>query len=299
MTNLTSDMTGSNLRAAGFVPVPAGGQTNYVLDNTIFDVQNGASLNLTGSSDTVVMESGSTDLTLTGNGNTVIGSSASGVNLRLDGAGNVVSLGDDASVMMVGSCVDATLTIGANGSLITFAQGGTINATAGGDYLELSYEETGSGDNWLFENKTVNANNDTIDISSFAGQINGNGNKITIYENVTLDLEGSNNLISFDSRQGSQSIETSSGYYVTEDANGHVQFNASSLTVANGIATVGLGNGNVVTISNVSASGELGATQATQLVTAMASYAIAGDGVSSTNLTQTTTGSPLLCASVH
>lgn len=76
-------------------------------------------------------------------------------------------------------------------------------------------------------------------MSSFSGQINGDGNNITFSQSVILDLEGSNNSISFDSSQRSQSIQTSSGYYVNEDANGNIQFNGSSFTVVNGVATLG------------------------------------------------------------
>lgn len=56
MTNISSDATAANLGAAGFVPVFAGGQSTYSVDNTIFDVRNGASLTLTGSSDTVMIK---------------------------------------------------------------------------------------------------------------------------------------------------------------------------------------------------------------------------------------------------
>ncbi len=73
-------------------------QEDFTLDNTIFEVQNGAYLNVNGSSDVFMVEQGAGALSLTGSGNTVVGSSVSGASVSLRGSGNTVSLGDNAVV---------------------------------------------------------------------------------------------------------------------------------------------------------------------------------------------------------
>lgn len=109
------------------------------------------------------------------------------------------------------------------------------------------------------------------------------------------------NSVSFNTANGAETIQAAGGYFVKEDASGNISMNASSFTVQNGVALIGLGNGNVVTVSNMKSG--LGAdlttnSQANQLVSAMASYSGSAAGVTSTVAAQAPVEASLF-ASAH
>ena len=262
------------------------------MDSTVFDVMNGATFNLTGSSDTVKLESAST-ATVSGTNNVIDGTGATGTGLFLSGTGNVAKLGANAYAVDFGN-VDI-VTVGAGSSFTAFGgTGATVNDSQGGGYLTFNRAASG----------VANANNDSITLLAASAQVNGSGNGINLTgSGNTLNLNGSNNSISFSANGGTELIQTAAGYWMQEATDGSISFSASSLSVKNGVAIMGLGDGNVVTISNVRSSSNGGATtvdnQVNQLVSAMASYQGGASGVSSTLMTQTQADTQLFASSHH
>src|SRR5471030_1385525 len=126
--------------------------TSYSMDNAAFDVFSGASLTLTGSSDTVVIENGSGQVSVSGNGNTIDGTHASGNYVSISGTGNVATLGDKGNASDYGN--GDTISVGAGGTVNANGSNTTVNATAGGAHLTF----VGSGG-------IANANNDTISLN--------------------------------------------------------------------------------------------------------------------------------------
>ncbi|WP_322034290.1 hypothetical protein, partial [Paraburkholderia sp. J76] len=119
------------------------------------------------------------------------------------------------------------------------------------------------------QSKTVNADNDTIEMAAFSGHVNGNGNQIAVDETAFLDLNGSGNTIASNAASGSLSVSTTTGSFAEQDGSIALGGNImpGSITLTGGVATVQLGNGNVATISNVLAGTELEYTDASGTVT--------------------------------
>jgi hypothetical protein len=234
MTDVVTDGLLSDSNSDYVVTLP---DVSVTLDNASFDVQSGASLSLTGSSDTVIVENGAQNLVVAGSGDVVVGSGASGVSLGLSGTGNQATLGANALLVDEGS--DDTITIGANGEVdAQFGAGSTINATQGGDSINLANDEV------------ANADNDQVSVG-IGDQVNGNGNQIQL-SGASNTLSGANNSILI--HMGTVTTATVS---LTEAADGSLVLQGSadpsSVTLTGGVATVQLGNGNVATIDNVSA----------------------------------------------
>ncbi|WP_052400543.1 calcium-binding protein [Paraburkholderia ginsengisoli] len=217
-------------------------------DNADFDVQGGATLNLSGSSNTVIAESGVSFVSVMGNGNTVIGSADDGGVLSLNGAGNVVNFGANGQVDESGS--NNTITMGANGYANLSGTGSTVNAAQGGEVGLV-----GHGD-------IANVNNGLVILVADEAQVNGNGNQVNFANaRSTLNLSGTGNLISMDAHSVQpEEVVTTTGS-LTEAADGSLVLTGSidpnTVTLTGGLATVQLGNGNVATIANVSAGSQL------------------------------------------
>ncbi|BCQ28301.1 hypothetical protein NK8_64900 (plasmid) [Caballeronia sp. NK8] len=211
--------------------------------NAIFQVDNGASLDLTASHSQVITNDGTISIQVTGDGNTVVGGSTNGTHFQLSGSANVLSIGDGDNVLdtqpfspflsygtyVSDSGYGTTLTIGKNVAVAEFGTNATINALKGGDSIVVG----GTGN-------TVNANNDTILVQA------------------SLSLSGSNNQLSMDNRYSPGVTVTTKTASLTEDGSGITltgTANVSSVTLTDGNATVQLGDGNVATITQV-ASGE-------------------------------------------
>jgi len=212
------------------------------MDNAAFDVFSGASLTLTGSSDTVVIENGSGQVSVSGNGNTIDGTHASGNYVSISGTGNVATLGDKGNASDYGN--GDTISVGAGGTVNANGSNTTVNATAGGAHLTF----VGSGG-------IANANNDTISLNGTSTQVNGDGNTIRMWvANDTLSLNGSNNAISFIANTPTETILTATSS-LTEKADGSFVLtgsaNQNAVAFAGGTVTVQLGNGNVATVSGV------------------------------------------------
>lgn len=277
------------------------------LDNTTFDVQSGASLNLTGTSDYVILESGSGGGTVTGNNNTVSGAAVNGVDEGVSGTGNSLTLGANCSAEDSGS--NNTITIGANSHYQGEGTNSTIYATAGGDWLTLR----GSGE-------TAYANNDNTALGADIATVNGNGNQILGMGSFgqTLNLGGSNNVVNL--AQGL--TVTTNGGGVTENTDGTVVLSGNvmpgSATLSGGVLTLQLGNGNVATMSGVSsgtqieyldATGKaswttltdsgLGAIQANRLASAMASYSPSASASASNIVMPVPTSDQMLACAQH
>ncbi|KAK47350.1 hypothetical protein BG58_05475 [Caballeronia jiangsuensis] len=293
----------------------------YTVQNkSILDVFNGASLYLSGTSNQVILESGSHGGYVSGDKNTIVGSKVSGATERIVGNGNVAQFGANNTVCNVG--VGNTITVGANSEVYDAFSANvnndgssyftTINATQGGALIRIY----GNGE-------TVNANSATIQeiwtsMARGSSSIKGNGNLIDVISygwdmagTMLLSLNGSNNTIHLNSAPD-QTIKTTTGSLVAKSDELVLTgtADANSISLANGVATVNLGGGNVVTLNGVysganveyidasgngtwsvlqdSASGlssmrAAGGTQAdpqvNQLVAAMASYSADNGGV--------------------
>ncbi|CAG9188878.1 hypothetical protein PSAB6_10006 [Paraburkholderia sabiae] len=210
----------------------------FTMDNATFDVLNGGSLNLTGSSDTITMESNNNFLSVTGNGNTIIGSNAIGAEYAISGTGNVATLGVGAWGWDFGD--NNTITLATGAGLTQYGTGTTFNATQGGASMNFN----GQG--------VANANNDTINLYGGTAQVNGSGNQIGLWQNSTLNVQGSNNAISFDIAAGREVVQTATA---SMETNGDIVLGGSTnlncVTLTGSIATVQLDNGNVAAISGV------------------------------------------------
>jgi trimeric autotransporter adhesin len=212
---------------------------SFVTDGAVFDVLSGASLNLTGSSDQIYLESGAGQLKISGDKNT-ISSSDSGTNVRINsGTGNSVTVGDNGFVLDLGT--GNTITTGAGGSVFTNGNA-KVYATQGGTYISVMGSDGSS---------LIYANNDTIDLDGSA-TVNGNGNHISEGSNVTLTLAGANNVVGMGN--GTQ-VKLSDKDYLTDTNDGtiilHGNITASGATLTGGVLSVQLGNGNVATFSNI------------------------------------------------
>ncbi|VWC56945.1 beta strand repeat-containing protein [Burkholderia lata] len=228
----------SDLQHVGGSLYDVTGPVTALMSNTIFDVQSGASLNLTGSSNTVIAESGAGGLNVNGTGNTISGANADGMQVDLNGSGNVLTMGGNGGVTDTGS--GDTITIGTDSQAGLFGSQTTLDATQGGDLIYV--ESTSSG-------ATINASNDRVQASQSI-QLNGDGNQVGLSQS-TLNLSGNNNTIGVGT--GSE-VVTSNGS-LTEAADGSFvgtgNVNAGAVSLTGGVATVQLGNGNIATIDNV------------------------------------------------
>jgi hypothetical protein len=225
---------------------------------SILDVFSGASLYLSGSSNQVILESGSHGGYVFGDKNTIVGTKVSGATESITGNGNVAQFGANNTIFNFGN--GNTITVGANSTVFdtfgnTWSIGGasstTINATQGGARIAV-----------FGQGETVNANNATINedwlYTSYSSSIKGNGNLIDVRHdyralpNTALSLNGSNNTIHLDSANGDM-VKTTTGSLVAKSnelvLTGTADVN--SISLVNGTVTMSLGSGNVVTFGGV------------------------------------------------
>jgi trimeric autotransporter adhesin len=274
-------------------------------DNKIFDMQSQSSMDLVGSSNTIILETGAGTVSAGGDNNSVIGSGVSGANVNFRGTGNVATLGDHASVQdgYGGQANNSSITVGANSYCnLDWSFGATVNATQGGCTIDVGSNLISYG-----ENATINANNDqirmggTLEANGSSAQVNGDNNQIGMARNSTLSLSGKNNTISIDANNANELITTSNGDYVQEDANGAIWFSSASFSIHDGVVTLGFSDGNKVVFSNVRSSSNPGVgaeSSLNQLVAAMASYTTDG-GASSVVMSHLPSDSSMLLASAH
>lgn len=200
-----------------------------------------------------------------------------------------------------------TVTVGANVRIMANGTGSTFYAMQGGDLIMVN----SSGE-------TIYGNNDSVYFQGVGlTTVRGNGNDINVMPtsgNATLNLNGSNNTVHLDD---GAAVQTTTG---SVSVNGNVLVltgSAAARTLTGGNLSLQLGNGNVATMSGVSSGTQIeyidgsgkaswstltdtvSATQASQLVSAMASYSSASTGVSSTLLMQTQDNSALFASSHH
>lgn len=340
----------------------AGSMVYANMSGSIFDVLANDSLNLTGNSNQVILESGagtninSGYLTVSGNGNSVMANDGSGT-VVLAGSNNsvtaganadIVDGGADAGVTPAGDGHNDTITAGMGSSVIAgsnttinmssgsvfvredtdsavvngnnnaITDGGTVSISGNGNTVYALYDQgtisvkSGSGnvittsDNCSIDDS--GGTGDTINTSTNAWGGTGSGNNIVLGSGDTANVIGSNNTISFDANNTSSgqatTINLPNGVYVEEAANGQIWYSTDvnySFSLKNGVATLTFDNNNKVVISDVkSGPGDslMATSQTNQLVSAMASYAAAPGGVSSTLAAQTA-AAPSLFASAH
>jgi trimeric autotransporter adhesin len=301
----TSILMDADLQYMGGTLYKASGNTFAQFDNKIFDLQSQASLEVDGSSNVVILESGANRARLIGQGNSVVGSAVSGVYVGVSGANNVVSVGSNSNVYDGQDGLNATnsnITIGANSQCeLAWDTGATVNATQGGCTIAV-------GGNYMFANSssTINAQNDTIYMggiwNNVSAQVNGDSNQINMTSGSTLSLSGKNNTISIDANNHNELITTANGDFVQEDASGAIWFSSASFSIHNGVVTLGFSDGNQVVFSNVRSSSDPGVgadSQLNQLVSAMASYSTDAGGASSVFMSHLPSDSSMLLASAH
>lgn len=284
---------------------------SVTMDNTTFDVMSGASLNVTGSGDTILLEIGGGAGKVWGNNNWISGAGVDSLNIDINGSGNAVTTGDDAYVFEEAGSSGNRITVGAGSDVEAFGTDTTIYATAGGTLINIM------GMSPTTNNDTIYAFNDSIHLRKPLSQtetatVYGNGNAISGSDKCILNLNGSNNTVGVG---GKMEIVTSGGT-LTNGSNGLVltgNIVASGVTLTGGVMTVQMGNGNVATLSGVSSGTQIeyinAAGQATwttlndsglvpvgQLAAAMASYSAPAGGVSSGTPAQTQ-AQPMLFAS--
>ncbi|REG60997.1 hypothetical protein B0G80_3823 [Paraburkholderia sp. BL6669N2] len=216
------------------------------MDDATINVLSGASLNLTGSSDTVTMESGAGSVSVSGNNNTVHAEAIDGASITVSaGTGNVVTAGSGSWIADYGT--GDTITVGANGS-VRAGRNATVYATAGGDQISLSDGDTAYANSDSISlltggSATVSGNNNQISLNAFYNGIQGTG---------TLELSGSNNTIAFGA--GALSVATSTGSFAEQASGGLVMTGGaapSGLTLTGGMLSVQLDGGNVANLSGV------------------------------------------------
>nr|WP_244827982.1 TolC family protein [Caballeronia sp. TF1N1] len=288
-----------------------------IMSNSYFDVLGGASLRLSGSSNTVFLENGADSpsgraVWITGDNNYVSATVGGWDNVSVGGTHNTVTATgvgvvgvNSFSVQEFGSA--NTVTVGANVRIMANGTGSTFYAMQGGDLIMVN----SSGE-------TIYGNNDSVYFQGVGlTTVRGNGNDINVMPtsgNATLNLNGSNNTVHLDD---GAAVQTTTG---SVSVNGNVLVltgSAAAGTLAGGNLSLQLGNGNVATMSGVSSGTQIeyidgsgkaswstltdtvSATQASQLVSAMASYSSASTGVSSTLLMQTQDNSALFASSHH
>jgi trimeric autotransporter adhesin len=213
--------------------------TSYTLDSTIFEVQSGASLTLTGSSDTVVLDTGAGQIYMSGINDTLIGSTVSGAWVSMSGSGNVVSVGANSFVGDYSGDGD-TITAG-SGSMVYAGANSKVNMSGGTIY------ETDGG----------------------SAAVTGAGNTIGMTGNASLSLDGSGNAVSMYLANWTETVNTSTGSFSEQDGQLVVtgSVNPGSITLTGGVATVDMGNGNTVTVQNVVSGRTLGYVDASGTTT--------------------------------
>jgi trimeric autotransporter adhesin len=217
---------------------------SYVVDSTIFDVQSGASLNLTGSSDYVILEDGAGATSISGDNDTIFGNGVSNLSVTVSGWGNSITVGDQGSVNNEGE--HNTFTIGAGSVFSENGKTSTIYATQGNDIIVAS-----NGD-------VVYGNSDIVSLWGGDITVNGNGNQIydAYWGGTTLNLSGSSNTVVMSQEMG---VVTSTGS-LTWNRDGIVltgSAKSNGATLTGSVLTVQLDNGNVATLGGVSSGSQI------------------------------------------
>lgn len=210
--------------------------TSYTVDDAIFEVESGASLNLTGSSDNVILASGAGQVSISGSGNSIFGPNVGNANAQVFGSDNNISVG-------VGSLV------------VDYGYGDTITA---GDNSQL----------YLMGKSTINANSNSIKTgNSFdSGELNGSGNQITIGAGGSIDLNGTSNAVSANGGVGPNWSITTGTTSSLAEVDGAVVLTGNAKvasSLSDGVLAVQLDNGNVTTLSNVASGTKIEVIDAT------------------------------------
>ncbi|MFX1674553.1 hypothetical protein PWR63_20160 [Paraburkholderia sp. A2WS-5] len=305
--------------------------SSYTIDGTTFEVDSGASMNLTGSSNEIRVSNGAGSVAIWGGaGNTIFAGDHSNVtdwgdrdtatignnsSVSIGGNGDNVTLGTNSSVNIAYYGNNDTVTVGANTTVAVNGTNATINAVAGGGTIDVCRDRYNI-DFCYGNTMTFNANNYNILLEELVANVNGNGNQITLNADNTanvngksvLNLSGSNNTVAFNAQTPNGnplSITTSSGDYVTEDATGAIWFSDSwqTMSMRNGLVTIGFADGNHVAISGIKFTSDgnsvVADNQTNQLVAAMAAYSNGVSGLSVHSSTQMVTDASLFASAQH
>jgi hypothetical protein len=193
----------------------------------------------------------------------------------------------------LGQTRNATIYATLGNAGMTLGNGDTAYAQQDSITVAMNSSVTINGSNnqvncWYMVNGTLNQA-ETV-------SVNGSNNTISANGNDTVLLNGTGNSVAFSVNSGSEFIQSSAGYWVKEDSNGVVTYSASSFSVENGTATIGLGGSNVVTISDYCGQpvGQMG-----QLVSMMSSYGAAAASSSSATLAMQQPAVESMLAATH
>lgn len=276
------------------------GSKSYTIDDALFDVGSNVSLNLAGSNNRVLLDGSSETITLSG-GNNILAVDANNGAQRIqygnayvqeDAKGNFsYSQGVNAVMDSVAGILSFSLGNGNYAYFSNVASSGSTRWASGVTSSTVNVQQPGTATYTLAGTSFNVGSNETLNLTGFNDKvvIEGSGN--------TVNLSGDNNAISFSANNGSQTIKYGNAY-VLEDAKGNISYSAGALlSSGGGTATFFLGDGNVVTISDVqksgaslSAAGTLGPVKVTQAGSAAYTKSGATFDVGS-NVSMTLTGS--------
>ncbi|WP_159835303.1 beta strand repeat-containing protein [Burkholderia sp. 8Y] len=237
-------------------PTVPGSMVSITTDNAAFDVESDASFNLTGSSNEIVVENSrevgiGAAVIVSGDGNTVVAAAdSSRTDFDVTGNRNTVTVNDHSYVTVSGSW-NTVNTLGAQ-TAVDILNYTTVNAADWGDIINVG--GTGNTINanqssirmWHTGSNDVNGDNDTIDVDYWAGN-----DPSALQE---FKVTGSGNAINIDDRCAQTLVSTATDTISTRSDGSIVVtggFNPGAITVTGGKATLQLGDGNVVNLSNV------------------------------------------------
>lgn len=287
--------------ALSTVNVQMPGTVSYTLAGTSFNVGSNETLNLTGLNDKVVLEGSDNTVNLSGDNNSISFSANNGAQTIRYGNAYVLedangNISYSAGALLSSGGGSAMFFLG-DGNVVTVSdvQKSGSNLSASGALGPVKVTQAGSA-SYTKSGATFDVgNNVSLTLTGSTNHVNLQGS------GDALNIHGGNNYITVNASNGFQTLQYGSAY-VKEDAKGNIAYSQGALlSVSGGVATLSLGDGNLVSISNVQSSGSTiwAASGANLLVSAMAAYAPESAGTSTTSTAQPQLESSLLASSLH
>jgi hypothetical protein len=249
------------------------GSKSYTIDDALFDVGSNVSLNVNGSNNRVLLDGSGETITLNGGNNVLAVDANSGAQriqygtawVQEDAKGNFSYSQGVNAVMSYEGILSFALGNGNYAYFSNVAYSGSTRWASGTALTTISVQQPGTATYTLAGASFNVGSGETLNLTGLNDKvvIEGSGN--------TINLSGESNAISFSANNGAQTIKYGSAY-VLEDANGNISYSAGALlSSGGGTAMFFLGDGNIVTVSdvqksgaNISASGALGPVKVTQ-----------------------------------
>jgi trimeric autotransporter adhesin len=214
---------------------------SFKVDGDTFHVTNElynfTSLDLQGSSNTVILDGDGVAADISGNNNRVMG----GGQLHISGTLNTVNL--DAGSFVIDEGTGNNLTVGAN-SKVEAGINSKVYARQGGDRIW-----TATGTAIWGTNNEIYWNQGSFSLNGNSNNIDGRGPKDEL---AVLSLSGSNNAINM---YAGEKVAFSGTDYLTDNTDGSIvtggTVGTAGMTLTNGVLTMQLDKGNVPTVNDV------------------------------------------------